>query len=142
MIGGQQRDLAAEGLDLSSQDLEAIHSAKTGALIVASVRMGALAAGGGVRAVAAFEEYGRSVGLAFQIMDDVLDVTSTTSALGKIAGRDVALGKSTYPALLGVDGARERAEDLIDSGLAALAGVKLLTPELSQVANFMITRTS
>jgi geranylgeranyl pyrophosphate synthase len=142
MIGGQLRDLAAEGLALSSDDLAAIHSAKTGALIVASVRMGALAAGAGVRAVAAFEEYGRSVGLAFQIMDDVLDVTSTTSALGKIAGRDVELGKSTYPALLGVNGARERAEAMIERGLDALAAVNLLTPELSQVANFMVTRTS
>jgi geranylgeranyl pyrophosphate synthase len=104
--------------------------------------MGAVAAGADKPAVEGFANYGRSIGLAFQIMDDVLDVTSTTGALGKIAGRDVALGKSTYPALLGVEGARKRAEELIESGLEALAGINLLTPELSQVANFMITRTS
>jgi geranylgeranyl pyrophosphate synthase len=142
MIGGQQRDLAGEGHGLSTEDLEAIHSAKTGALIVASVRMGALAAGADTAVVEGFANYGRSIGLAFQIMDDVLDVTSTTGALGKIAGRDVALGKSTYPALLGVEGARKRAAELIEGGLEALAGLNLLTPELSRVANFMLTRAS
>jgi farnesyl diphosphate synthase/geranylgeranyl diphosphate synthase type II len=75
-------------------------------------------------------------------MDDVLDVTSTTSALGKTSGRDAVLGKSTYPALLGVDGARSRARALIDDGLESLDRRGLLTQELSQVANFMVTRTS
>jgi farnesyl diphosphate synthase/geranylgeranyl diphosphate synthase type II len=142
MIGGQLRDLSGEGLSLSLEAREAIHSAKTGALIVASVRMGGIAADAGEAQIAALERYGRAIGLAFQIMDDVLDVTSTTSALGKTAGRDTALGKSTYPALLGVDGARQRARSLIGDGLEALAGQKLLTQELSQVANFMVTRTS
>jgi geranylgeranyl diphosphate synthase type II len=151
MNGGQVRDLAARtrvvggrprGLSLSLSELEGIHSAKTGALIVASVRMGAVAAGASSEETAAFERYGRSIGLAFQIMDDVLDVTSTTSALGKETGRDAALGKSTFPALLGVDGARERARALIDTGLEALAACGRLTQELSQVANFMVTRTS
>jgi geranylgeranyl diphosphate synthase, type II len=142
MIGGQVRDLAGEGLSLSLDEREAIHSAKTGALIVASVRMGALAAGAGPPKMAALERYGRSVGLAFQIMDDVLDVTSTTTAMGKTTGRDAVLGKSTYPALLGVEGARRRAETLIEDGLKGLAAHELLTQELSQVANFMVTRTS
>jgi geranylgeranyl diphosphate synthase type II len=142
MIGGQLRDLTGEGLSLSLAEREAIHSAKTGALIVAWVRMGALAACAGDGQLAALERYGRAIGLAFQIMDDVLDVTSTTSALGKTAGRDIALGKSTYPALLGVEGARQRAQSLIDDGLDSLSGQKLLTQELSQVANFMVTRTS
>jgi len=142
MIGGQLRDLAAEGCSLSLGDLEGIHSAKTGALILASVRMGAVAAGASFEETVAFERYGRSIGLAFQIMDDVLDVTSTPSALGKETGRDAVLGKSTFPALLGVDGARERARALIDGGLEALAARGLLTQELSQVANFMVTRTS
>jgi geranylgeranyl pyrophosphate synthase len=142
MIGGQLRDLAGERLPLSLAEREAIHSAKTGALMVASVTMGALAAGAGGAQIAALERYGRAIGLAFQIMDDVLDVTSTTSALGKTAGRDSALGKSTYPALLGVEGARQRAQSLIDDGLESLARQKLLTQELSQVANFMVTRTS
>ncbi|HVS60848.1 MAG TPA: farnesyl diphosphate synthase [Gemmatimonadaceae bacterium] len=141
MIGGQSRDLAGEGLSLSLEEREDIHRAKTGALIVASLRMGALAAGASSEEVAALERYGRAIGLAFQIMDDVLDVTSTTSALGKTTGRDATLRKSTYPALLGVDGAQARARALIDDGLGALAEQKLLTQELSQVANFMVTRT-
>jgi geranylgeranyl diphosphate synthase type II len=142
MIGGQLRDLAGEGLSLSLDDREAVHSAKTAALIVASVRIGALAAGAANAQIAALDRYGRAVGLAFQIMDDVLDVTSTSSALGKMTGRDAVLGKSTYPALLGVDGARQRAQSLIDDGLEMLAKQQLLTQELSQVANFMVTRTS
>jgi geranylgeranyl pyrophosphate synthase len=142
MIGGQLSDLAGEGAPLTLVEREAIHAAKTGALIAASVRMGALAAGAGVRQLDAVDTYGRNLGLAFQIMDDVLDLTSTTVALGKTAGRDTALQKSTYPAILGVDGARKRAEALIERGLEVLAEAGLLTPELSQVANFMVTRTS
>ena len=142
MIGGQQADLAGEGSSLSLEQREAVHSAKTGALIVGSVRTGALAAGAAAERLTALERYGRDIGLAFQIMDDVLDVTSTTSALGKTSGRDAVLGKSTYPALLGVDGARSRARALIDDGLESLDRRGLLTQELSQVANFMITRTS
>ncbi len=142
MIGGQSRDLAGEGRSLSLGDREEIHRAKTGALIVASLVMGALAAGASLAQVTAVERYGRAVGLAFQIMDDVLDVTSTTTELGKTTGRDVALGKNSFPALLGVDGAQARARALIHDGLHALAEQKLLTQELSQVANFMVTRTS
>ncbi|HEV7594484.1 MAG TPA: farnesyl diphosphate synthase [Gemmatimonadaceae bacterium] len=142
MIGGQLRDLAGEGLSLSLADREEIHRAKTGALIVAPLVMGALAGGASPLQVTAVERYGRAVGLAFQIMDDVLDATSTSTALGKTAGRDVALGKSSFPALLGVEGAQARARDLIHDGLHALAEQKLLTQELSQVANFMVTRTS
>ncbi len=142
MIGGQVRDLAGEGLSLSLEQRETIHAAKTGALIVGSLKIGALAANASSPALTALERFGKVIGLAFQIMDDVLDLTSTSGALGKTAGRDVALGKSTYPALLGVDGARTRARALIDDGLTALAEQKMLTHELSQVANFIVTRTS
>jgi geranylgeranyl diphosphate synthase type II len=142
MIGGQARDLAGEGRSLSLSEREAIHGAKTGALIVASLKIGALAAGASPAAIWALERFGRAIGLSFQITDDVLDVTSTTGALGKTTGRDAALGKSTYPALLGVEGARARARALIDDGLSALAEQKMLTHELSQVANFIVTRTS
>jgi len=142
MIGGQERDLAGEGVALPLAEREAIHAAKTGALIAGSLRMGALAAGAGDKEVAALRRYGRDIGLAFQIMDDVLDVTSTTSALGKTTGRDAVLGKSTYPALLGVDGARRRAQALVDDGLASLRERGLLTQELSEVANFILARTS
>lgn len=142
MIGGQLRDLSGEGMSLSLAERETIHVAKTGALIVAAVRMGGIAAGAGDAQLAALTSYGSAIGLAFQIMDDVLDVTSTTTALGKQTGRDVALGKSTYPALLGVEGARTRARTLIDNGLLSLEKQRLLTQELTQVANFMVTRTS
>ena len=142
MIGGQERDLAGEGLSPLLEEREAIHAAKTGALIAVSLTMGALAAGAESGDVAALQRYGRDIGLAFQIMDDVLDVTSTTSALGKTAGRDAILGKSTYPALLGVDGARNRALSLVDDGLESLRQRGLLTQELSQVANFIVSRTS
>ena len=141
MIGGQLRDLAGEGGSLSLEELERVHASKTGALITASARMGAIAAGADDDSVAAVDKYGRSIGLAFQIMDDVLDQTSTTVALGKTAGRDEALGKSTYPALLGVDGARARADALLDEALTTLSARGLLTHDLQQVANFMVTRT-
>lgn len=142
MIGGQLRDLAGEGASLSLAELEEIHAAKTGALIAASARMGALASGADDGAAETFDQYGRSIGLAFQIMDDVLDLTSTTAALGKTARRDEALGKSTYPALLGIEGARARAQALVDAALGALAERHLLTQDLREVANFIVTRTS
>lgn len=142
MIGGQLRDLAGEGATLTLGELEAIHAAKTGALIAASARVGGIAAGAGGDEVATLDQYGRSIGLAFQIMDDVLDLTSTTAALGKTAGRDEALGKSTYPGLLGVAGATARAQALTEAALGALSGRGLLTQELREVANFMVTRTS
>lgn len=142
MIGGQLRDLGGERIALSLAERESIHSAKTGALIRASVHIGALAAGARGTDLEAFSSYGRAIGLAFQIMDDVLDVTATSSAMGKTTGRDAALGKSTYPALLGVAAARERASSLIHHGLESLTKQGLLTQELTQLANFMVTRTS
>jgi farnesyl diphosphate synthase/geranylgeranyl diphosphate synthase type II len=141
MIGGQLRDLEGEGRALSLEALEAVHKAKTGALITASAGMGAIASGADDGAIAAVERYGRSIGLAFQIMDDVLDQTSTTVALGKTAGRDQVLRKSTYPALLGLAGARARADSLVVEALDALSERGLLTHDLQQVANFMVTRT-
>ena len=93
-------------------------------------------------AMLAFMRYGAAIGLAFQIADDVLDVTATTDQLGKVAGRDLALQKSTYPALLGVSGAVARAESLVDDACAALSGEGLLTPDLEYLARFMVKRTS
>ncbi len=140
MIGGQLMDLSAEGKSLPLEDVEAIHRAKTGALIVAGVRIGAMAAEAPADDVAAFEKFGGSIGLAFQIMDDVLDVTQSSADMGKTTGRDAALGKSTYPALLGVEQARLRAERLISEGSSALADRGLLTANLLEVANFMLQR--
>jgi geranylgeranyl pyrophosphate synthase len=142
MIGGQLLDLEAEGLALSLEELERIHRAKTGALITASVTIGGMAAGATAEQLQAFDRYGSAVGLAFQIADDVLDVTATTDQLGKTAGRDIALQKSTYPALLGVEGAVRRAAALVEEARAALAGVSLLTPQLDQLARFAVERRS
>ena len=142
MIGGQLLDLEGEGIALSLAELERIHRAKTGALIRAALRIGGLAACAGPPAMAAFDRYGSAVGLAFQIADDVLDVTATTDQLGKTAGRDVALHKSTYPALLGVAGAVERAEALVEDACLALSEVGLLTPALDHLARFVVARRS
>ena len=142
MIGGQLLDLEGEGIALSLAELERIHRAKTGALIRAALRIGGLAACAGPPAMAAFDRYGSAVGLAFQIADDVLDVTATTDQLGKTAGRDVELHKSTYPALLGVAGAVERAEALVEDDCLALSEVGLLTPALDHLARFVVARRS
>jgi geranylgeranyl diphosphate synthase, type II len=142
MIGGQLLDLEGEGLALSLEELERIHRAKTGALIVAAVRVGGIAAGASEQCMHAFDRYAAAVGLAFQIADDVLDVTATTDQLGKTAGRDLALQKSTYPALLGVDGAVARASALVEEACSALQGAGLLTPALEHLARFTVARRS
>ena len=142
MIGGQLLDLEGERRPLELADLERIHRAKTGALITAAATLGGRAARASAQRLQALATYGAAVGLAFQIADDVLDVTATTDQLGKTAGRDAALQKSTYPALLGVAGARGRAEALVDEACAALDDVGLLTPALDFIARFTIERTS
>jgi geranylgeranyl pyrophosphate synthase len=142
MIGGQLLDLQGEGQPLELMDLERIHRAKTGALITAAAVLGGRAAGAPDTRLRALAGYGAAIGLAFQIADDVLDVTATTDQLGKTAGRDLALQKSTYPALLGVDGATRRAALLVDDACAALRVEGLLTPVLERIARFSVERTS
>ena len=142
MIGGQLLDLQAEGVALPLNELERVHRAKTGALITAAARIGAMGAGADKRSLAALARYGSAIGLAFQIMDDVLDVTSTTDELGKTAGRDAELHKSTYPALLGTDGARRRADALIDDATSALRDAGILTPSLDSIARYVVARRS
>jgi geranylgeranyl pyrophosphate synthase len=142
MIGGQLLDLEGEGRPLALVDLERIHRAKTGALITAAATLGGRAASASPRRLEALATFGSAIGLAFQIADDVLDVTATSDQLGKTAGRDLALQKSTYPALLGVSGAQRRAAALIDDGCAALEAVGLLTPALEFIARFTVERTS
>ena len=142
MIGGQLLDLDGEGRPLSPKELEQVHRSKTGALIAASARIGGLAALAPASRVEALATYGDAVGLAFQIADDVLDVTSTTAELGKTAGKDLVVRKSTYPALLGVDGARARAESLVSDACRALSDEGLLTPPLAALARFAVERRS
>ncbi|AMW06726.1 hypothetical protein GEMMAAP_09695 [Gemmatimonas phototrophica] len=142
MIGGQLLDLEGEGVQLTLEALERVHRLKTGALIMASVTLGARAAGATESRRIALARYGASIGLAFQIADDVLDITSTTDQLGKTAARDLDLNKSTYPALLGVEGAIERAVALVEDGCAALQEEGLLTPTLEQLARYIVERRS
>lgn len=142
MIGGQLLDLEAEGAHLTLEALERVHRLKTGALIVSSVTVGARAALAPTARIDALARYGAAIGLAFQIADDVLDVTATTDELGKTAGRDLDLHKSTYPALLGIEGATARAVSLVDQACAALHAEGLLTPTLEQLARFIVERRS
>ena len=140
MVGGQLLDLEGEGKPLPLSELERIHRGKTGALIRAAAIVGGIAARATESQVAALGTFGDCIGLAFQIADDVLDVTATTDRLGKTAGRDRDLGKSTYPALLGVAGAAERARSLVADARAALGRAGLLSPELDALAGFAIDR--
>jgi len=140
MVGGQLLDLEGEAKPLGISELERIHGGKTGALIRAAAVVGGVAAGASESQVAALALFGERIGLAFQIADDVLDVTATTERLGKTAGRDRDLGKATYPALLGVEGAADRARSLVAEGRAALVAEGLLSPELEALAPFAVER--
>jgi geranylgeranyl diphosphate synthase, type II len=142
MIGGQLLDLEAEGLDPDVAHLERIHRAKTGALIRVCVVLGGLAAHARAEQIDALATFGDAIGLAFQIADDVLDVTATSDRLGKTPGRDVDLRKGTYVAALGVEGARERADALVRDGCGALRGAGLLSTELDALARFVVERES
>jgi geranylgeranyl pyrophosphate synthase len=142
MVGGQVQDLEGESRSLGAEELEAIHRRKTGALLAASLRIGALAAGAREAALAALTVYGEDVGLAFQIVDDVLDVTASAEALGKTAGKDQSSGKSTYPALYGIDGARALAASRVEEAVAALHAARIASPELEALARFILERGS
>lgn len=142
LVGGQLLDLEAEGRTIPLAELERIHRGKTASLIEASVALGGLAARAGAHVLEALQQYGERVGLAFQIADDVLDETETTAQLGKTAGRDRHLRKSTYPSLLGIDEARARAARLVDEACLAIEGAALPAGELRVLAEFAIHRRS
>lgn len=144
MCGGQALDLAAEGKRIDLAALEQIHRHKTGALIRSAARLGALAAGErGRSALPALDRYASAIGLAFQVQDDILDVIGDTAVLGKQQGADQQLGKSTYPALMGLEGARTKAWDLYQESLSALetlAAQSYNTTPLRALAGFIIER--
>ncbi|MEX0892753.1 MAG: polyprenyl synthetase family protein [Gemmatimonadota bacterium] len=140
MVGGQLLDLEAEGHAPGLDDVDVIHARKTGALLAAAPRMGGVAGGAGEGIVSALGRYGQALGLAFQITDDVLDVAGDPAVLGKEAGRDTAHEKATYPALLGLDGARTRAGEAAADAIAALRGARIESPELEGLARFAAER--
>ena len=143
MAGGQAFDLAAVGQRLGAAELERMHVHKTGALIRASVRLGALAAGCREAAtLASLETYGHSIGLAFQIRDDLLDVEAETSRLGKTAGKDAAANKPTYPAILGVDASRAELAALTSRALEAIGPLGAAAGPLRDLARFVAERES
>lgn len=141
MAAGQALDLAAVGHAPSLEALETMHRHKTGALIRAAVRLGGLVAvAEDDPRLAALDHYAAAIGLAFQVHDDVLDVTGDTAILGKASGADAARHKPTYPALLGLDTAQERASSLIDEALDALSPIGDAATPLAELARYMIAR--
>jgi geranylgeranyl pyrophosphate synthase len=142
MVGGQWLDLEAERRTLALPELIEVHRGKTGALIRAACTLGGIAGEAGPAEVAALTGYGEEIGLAFQIADDVLDATGTSEALGKTAGRDAALAKSTYVSLMGVDAARDEAERLARRAVAHLEAAGVAGGALGGLAGYIVTRSS
>ncbi len=141
MVAGQSIDMQATGAGLSLDELEQMHSLKTGALICASVRLGALASGVAENEqLMALDNYARAIGLAFQVQDDILDIESDTATLGKAQGADLALGKSTYPALLGLSSSKEKLANLHQQALGALKDFDSKADLLRQLADFIVER--
>lgn len=138
MVGGQLLDLEAEGRDVEPGELERIHRLKTGALLVASLRVGATAGGADAALLDALSRYGEALGLAFQIADDLLDVEGSASDLGKTSGRDELLQKASYPGLYGVDGARAMARHRVDEAILAVEPYGLM--DLVEVAEYVLSR--
>jgi geranylgeranyl pyrophosphate synthase len=142
MVGGQWLDLEAEGRQLDLNGLTAVHSGKTGALITAAVVLGGIAAGASPATLTALRGFGAEIGLAFQVADDVLDATGSSGVLGKTAGKDAEVAKSTYVGLLGVQGAREEAVRHCRSALEMLAVAGLQPGALAPLARYIVTRSS
>jgi farnesyl diphosphate synthase len=140
MCGGQALDMAATGARLELSALERLHALKTGALIRSAVRLGALAGQADATTLARLDDYAAALGLAFQIRDDLLDIEADSAQLGKTAGKDQAQDKSTYPALLGLDGARRHLETVAARGRQSLAEVGAETGTLRGLLDFAVAR--
>lgn len=142
LIAGQVADMEAENRPVTAADLKFIHSGKTSAMIRVSLRLGAMSANASEPTLRALDKFGHFTGLAFQVMDDILDCTQSAEVLGKSPGKDVAAGKATYPALLGLDGARREARRLTALARRALAPVKGNRALLSSFAEVLLGRKS
>jgi len=142
MVGGQIVDMESEGKEIDFPTLEYIHTHKTGALILASVRVGAILAGADEAQMTALTRYAESAGLAFQVADDILDIIGDLARTGKDVGSDQARGKATYPALLGLADSRQRADELYERAVAALEPLGSLAEPLRLLAWHMVNRNS
>lgn len=143
MVGGQLVDMESEGKkDLDLPIVQFIHTHKTGALIKASVKCGAILGGADERQIAAITRYGEAIGLAFQIADDILDIEGTTEVIGKDAGSDQARGKATYPAVIGLKESRRRAAELLEIALEAISSFDDRAEPLREIAQYILARKS
>lgn len=142
MIGGQVVDLESEGKPVTADLLEYIHYSKTGALLKACVRCGALASGAEDSELQALTEFGSKIGLVFQIVDDILDVTASSETLGKTAGKDEKAQKATYPAFYGLEASRRKAKELVVSALENIRPFGDGADYLRQIAHYIISRTA
>src|SRR5215470_8468507 len=140
MVGGQVADLEAGGKPVSSEMLEYIHRSKTAALIRASIAAGALCAGAAAEDVGRLRRFGESIGWAFQVTDDILDVEESSAALGKTAGKDVAQRKATYPAVYGLPRSHEIAKELATRAIAELAPYGERASRLKDIAEYLVLR--
>jgi geranylgeranyl diphosphate synthase type II len=140
MVGGQVVDMESEGRDIDFPTLEYIHTHKTGALIRASVKVGSLYARAGKRQLKALTRYGEMVGLAFQIADDILDITGKQEEIGKDVGSDIKKGKKTFPSFYGLGESRRRAVEVVDKAVAALKDFDRKADPLRELAKYIINR--
>ena len=140
MVGGQASDLAAEHRRVGAEQLRGIHRRKTGALFAASAELGAIHAGADAERRKAMANFGESLGLAFQITDDVLDLTGSPRSLGKTPGKDLDSGKATYPALIGLEASTREARSVMDRALDRLRPLSLASPMLQSLAGFAVNR--
>jgi geranylgeranyl diphosphate synthase type II len=140
MIGGQVADLEAEDREIDTKEIRYIHAHKTGALIEVSARCGAMIGGARQPLLDALSKYGRDVGLAFQIADDVLDIEGDTETLGKKAGADVEMGKATFPSVFGLEESKKKARFLIGRAKRALDGMPEVAGLLSDLADYVVER--
>jgi len=140
LIGGQVMDLEGEGQELDHGQLRAIHEKKTAALLTTSVRFGGMSADATPRQLDLLTGFGRALGLAFQVIDDILDVTQTTEKLGKTAGKDEAVDKSTYPAIIGLEPSRKEATRLTQKAISSLSAFGKKGHRLDQLAHYLLDR--
>jgi geranylgeranyl pyrophosphate synthase len=140
MVGGQAVDLASVGQEISLAQLQDMHRLKTGALIQCSVQLGAIIGGADNTQQASLRDYARAIGLCFQVQDDILDIESSTEVLGKTQGADQALNKPTYPALMGLERAKEYAQQLRKEAVTALGGFADSAWALRELANYIVER--